>query len=275
LTTSPLAKFVPFTVSVKGVGLQYGVEAGESEVRVGATIENVTAPDVPPPGVGVNTVTGTVPTAAISVAEITALSCVALTTVVARLIPFHCTTEHGTKPLPVTLRENAPVPAVALAGASDVATGAGSAEPDAVTEKLTAFEVADPLDTVIAGVPWRRVSETEIKAVSCVALTNVVGRGEPFQLTIEPITKFVPFTVSVKPVWLHAGVVFDKVVEDESDVTVGGAMTNGVVPDVHVLPHGEGTDICTFAVPTASRSDDGIVARSCVALTNVVANVVT
>lgn len=231
-TTSPFAKSVPFTVSVKLAGPQYGVEDGESEVRVGATIENVIAPDVPPPGVGVNTVTGAVPTEAISVAEIAALSCVVLTNVVVRLLPFHCTTEHGTKPLPVTFKVNAAAPAVALAGESDEAIGAGSNDPGAVTEKLTELEMTEPLDTVMAGVPCRTVSEIEIKAVSCVELTKVVGRGEPFQLTIEPFTKFVPFTVSVKPVWLHDGVVLDEVVEDESDVMAGGAIVNVVPVDV-------------------------------------------
>ena len=35
-------------------------------------------------------------------------------------------------------------------------------------------------------------------AVSCVALTNVVTRACPPKVTVEPETKFVPFTVSVK-----------------------------------------------------------------------------
>ncbi len=42
------------------------------------------------------------------------------------------------------------------------------------------------------------MSAAEIVAVNCVALTNVVGRGDPFQFTIvAPLTKPVPFTVSV------------------------------------------------------------------------------
>ncbi len=35
-------------------------------------------------------------------------------------------------------------------------------------------------------------------AVSCVALTKVVVRAFPLKLTVEPLTKFVPFTVKVK-----------------------------------------------------------------------------
>ncbi|HEY1873090.1 MAG TPA: hypothetical protein VGG67_01680 [Steroidobacteraceae bacterium] len=37
-----------------------------------------------------------------------------------------------------------------------------------------------------------------ICAVSCVALTNVVVRGEPFHSTIEEALKFVPVALSVK-----------------------------------------------------------------------------
>jgi len=49
-------------------------------------------------------------------------------------------------------------------------------------------------------------------AVSCVALTKVVGRGEPFQFTTVSLVKVVPgkvdvagvaFTVSVKPTGLQ------------------------------------------------------------------------
>jgi hypothetical protein len=64
-------------------------------------------------------------------------------------------------------------------------------------------------------------------AVSCVALTKVVGRGEPFQLTVRPLAKFVPFTVSVKPDALQKGVLLAVVVDAESEVTVANLMSNG------------------------------------------------
>jgi len=78
-TTSPFTKPVPFTVSVKPVGAQNVVEVGEIEEMTGATIENEIALEVPPPGVGLNTLTGTDATEAISTAEIAAWSCVELT----------------------------------------------------------------------------------------------------------------------------------------------------------------------------------------------------
>src|SRR5690349_23540663 len=53
--------------------------------------------DVPPPGVGVNTVTGIVRAEARSAAVRTAVSCVVLATVVVRLEPFHRTDRKSTR----------------------------------------------------------------------------------------------------------------------------------------------------------------------------------
>src|SRR5260370_41583588 len=103
---------------------------------------------------------------------------------------------------------------------SEVMTGNGS-ELGVVSIKVEEGEVVVELDTVTAAVPaipGKAVSEAEIVAVSCVALTNVVSRGDPFQLTTDPLTKLVPFTVRVKP----AGLQYD--VEDAKiEVTAGAA----------------------------------------------------
>jgi len=53
--------------------------------------------------------------------------------------------------------------------------------------------------TVMLAVPTPATSVAEMDACSCVLLTNVVERLEPFQRTIEAGTKFVPLTVSVNP----------------------------------------------------------------------------
>jgi hypothetical protein len=131
--------------------------------------------------------------------------------------------------VPVTVRGKAAVPAVARAGESEVMVGAGS-ELGAVMEKFKELEfTADGrFDTEIAAGTSEAVSVGRIAAVSCVTLTNVVGRGDPFQLTTEPLTKFVPFTVRVKP----AGLQYD--VEDaETDVTVGAEIVNVAPADMH------------------------------------------
>ena len=82
------------------------------------------------------------------------------------------------------------------------------------------------------------MSETGMAAVSCVELTNVVastegsaGGGLMTQSIIEPFTKFVPVTVRVTTEGLHDGVVFDEVVEDDKEVTVGGMIVNGKEED--------------------------------------------
>jgi hypothetical protein len=132
--------------------------------------------------------------------------------------------------LPVTLSGNAAVPAVAPAGEMEAITAAGSVEAEIVKE--AGAELTAELDTVIDADPAEAISENGMAAVSCVELTNVVPRAEPFQLTTEPFTKFVPFTVRVNPDGLHDGVVFDEVVEEDKDVIVGGVMVNWICPEI-------------------------------------------
>jgi hypothetical protein len=200
-------------------------------------MENVIPPEAPPPGAGVNTLTWAISTEAISATGIVTMRCVALTDVGTRLVmfplaSFHWTTEQGTKLEPVTVKGNAAVPAVARAGESEAMVGAGSELGD-VMEKLAGLEFTAEgrFDTEIIAVPGKAVSGGEIAAVSCIALTNVVGRGKPFQLTTLPLTKFVPFTVRVKP----TGLQYDA--EDaETDVTVGAEIVN--VAPVEMPPPG-------------------------------------
>jgi hypothetical protein len=95
--------------------------------------------DVPPPGAGVTTVTLAVPAEAMSAAEMDALSCVALTKVVVRAVPFQFTVDAAANPVPLTVSVNALAPAVALLGLSELITGAGLP-----MEKLTALESPPP-----------------------------------------------------------------------------------------------------------------------------------
>ena len=55
------------------------------------------------------------------------------------------------------------------------------------------------LVTVTCAEPTVAISLARIEAVSCVLLTNVVGRVEPFHCTVVLETKPVPVTVNVKP----------------------------------------------------------------------------
>lgn len=81
-----------------------------------ALIVKVRAPDVPPPGVGLNTVTEAVPAAATSLTGTAAVNCVALPNVVVSATPFHFTAEVLMKFVPVRVSVKAAPPAVAETG---------------------------------------------------------------------------------------------------------------------------------------------------------------
>ena len=68
------------------------------------------------------------------------------------------------------------------------------------TVRVAAAEVPPPgvgVKTVIDNCAPVARSEAGMAAVNCVLLTNVVVRLEPFTRTMEPLTKLLPFTVSV------------------------------------------------------------------------------
>jgi len=98
-------------------------------VRVGAVITEsmvkVCEPDVPPPGVALNTVTLAVPEVEISEAGMVAVSCVPDTYTVALFEPFHFTTDVETKFVPLTVSVNCGSPAVFEVGEIDVVVGTG------------------------------------------------------------------------------------------------------------------------------------------------------
>jgi len=230
--------------------------AGESICAAaigGVKTVKVSAFDVPPPppAVRVKTVTGMEAAVATSVAGMAAFNPVELLNVVGTAVPFHWTTEQGDsvppfEPLPSTPSVNAGDPAAALEGRSVVITGVGSGVVDAAMVKAAAAEAREgmvTLDTVMFAGPGKAVSTAEIAAVSWVALTKVVARGEPFQFTVRPLgTKFVPLTVSVMPASLQAGVEFDVVEEAESDVMVGRAIGKAMALETVALPAGLATE---------------------------------
>src|ERR1700680_4140496 len=130
--------------------------------------------------------------------------------------------------------------------------------------KVRVVGPARALNTKIVAVPREAVSAYVIAALSCVALTNVVGRGEPFQFTTNPFTKFVPVTSRVKPVGRHYGVEAICVVDAESIVMVGAWIGNEIGLDVP--PPGAGVNTVTCAVPADAISAAGIDVLSCVEL---------
>jgi hypothetical protein len=265
-TTDALTKPDPFTVSVNA-GPPAVALFGDSEVRTGTSpspIVNMSAFDAPPPGAGLNTVTLAVPALAMSLAGIAAVACVALTYVVVRFDPFHLTTDVLTKPDPFTVSVNAGPPGAATLGDSVLSTGIGL-----LIVNVRAFDVPPPgagLNTVTLAVPAFTMSLAGITAVTCVALTYVVVRFDPFQRTTDALTKPDPFTVSVPPAPPAI------VLLGESEVRTGtgfpGAIVNTSAFDVP--PPGAGLNTVTLAVPAAAMSLAGIAAVTCVVLKYVV-----
>jgi hypothetical protein len=100
LTVEAATKFVPLTVRAKGA-LPASTPVGEIIVIVGTrfvllVMVKFAAFEVPPPGVGLVTVTATVPAEAMAEAGTAAVNCVALTKVVVAAVPPKLTIEAGT-----------------------------------------------------------------------------------------------------------------------------------------------------------------------------------
>src|SRR5262245_30901710 len=86
--------------------------------EAGIVIGKNTTLDVPPPGLGLTTVTEAVPAVAMSELKMLAANCELLTNVVARALPFQFTTDPNTKPVPSTVRENPALPGATASGTS-------------------------------------------------------------------------------------------------------------------------------------------------------------
>jgi hypothetical protein len=188
-TTAPEIKPVPLTVSVKA-GPPAVAESGLSEAITGpALIVKVAPPEVTPLS---TTVTVAVPGAAMRLAGTWAVNCVALTKVVVSAVVFHRTTALETNPDPFTVSVKEGPPAAAELGLSEVITG-----PKAMV-KATLPDVTPFSTTVTYAVPGAAMRLAATCAVSCVALTKVVGNEVLFHRTTALEIKPEPFTVSVK-----------------------------------------------------------------------------
>jgi hypothetical protein len=154
-----------------------------------SSIGNVIAFDVPPHGL--TTVIEAVPGLAMRAADTVAVSCVEETNVVVSAAPFQFTIEVEMKFVPLTVNVNCGSPHAAQIGLSELMVGA------ALMVSVTAPDVDAHPPTVIEAVPGVAMRAAGTVAVSCFELTNVVASGLPFQFTVEPETKLLPFTVSV------------------------------------------------------------------------------
>jgi len=271
LTADAASKALPLTVKVNPA-LPAVALAGAIALTAGSgltlVIEKVWSPEDPPPGAGLLTVTLALPAAAISAAGTAAVSFVTLEKVVASGFPFQFTTDPETKLLPLTVKVNSAVPAVAEAGDSDVSAGAGFV---LTIVKADTADVPPPgagLLTATLALPAAAMYDAAMTAVSFVSLTNVVGNALPFHLTTDEVVKLLPLTARVNAPLPAVPLV------GESDVRAGRGLVR-LMSNVALLetpPPGAGLTAVTLALPALAISAAGTVTLSCVPLTYVVAN---
>jgi hypothetical protein len=157
-------------------------------------------------------------------------------------------------PLPVSVRVKAALPAETLAGEMLEREGSGL-----VIVSVAAAEVPPPgaeLATVIETLPDEATSLAETVAVSCVLLTNVVLRLEPFTRTTEPETKLLPLRISVNAA-LPALTLDGEILESEGN---GLLIASANAPDVP--PPGAGLTTVIERVPAVAVSPAEIAAVS-------------
>jgi len=280
-------KLEPFTVRVKDelpTGIDEGLKpagVAVSALMVGTGFSelmvNTTVFEVPPPGVGLVTVTFAVPGLVRSDAGTLIVNRVAETKVVVLAAPFQLTTENLTYPVPFTVMVKAISPTVACDGFKpggvaprELMVGTGLV---AFIVKFKGPESPPPgvglktLTGMVQGGLGHAVlerSDAGIAAVTLVAVTKVVVLSEPFHLTTELPTKPVPITVRV-----NAGspTVADEGIKLE---ILGTGLLAAVMVKVAVLEIVAPLATVTLAVPGVKISVERIAAVSLVVETKVV-----
>lgn len=192
---------VAVVVAVKVTVSPY-VDGFNDEVRVMVIFalftENVCAFEVPPPGVGLNTVINAVSVAvSISLGGNVACTEVADTNVVVLFDPFRRTTDCVLKPVPTTVRVVVASPTNVLVGEMKLVVGDGFN-----TVNVNAFDAPPPgvgLVAVIKDVVASEKSDVVKNTDTCVELANTVVRALPFQLIAVAPANPVPVTVTIAP----------------------------------------------------------------------------
>jgi hypothetical protein len=123
------------------------------------------------------------------------------TNAVARAVPFQLTVEQEaevvpTKPVPFTVKVNPPLPAIVDVGLIEVIAGTGLLTVNVCGPDVPPF---GPFGffTVTCCMPPQATFAAGTVAVSWLKETNVVARAVPFQFTVAPDTKLLPFAVRV------------------------------------------------------------------------------
>jgi hypothetical protein len=144
---------------------------------MGLPTVKLTALEVPPPGEGLKTVIEYVPTAAMSLAVIAALSWVLLTKEVVRAEPFHSRTDVEIKSLPVTVKVK-PVPlAVVDDGERPVIDGTGLLCEGGAAEVPPPPPQPTSARSVTSIVPRRDSFSISGRRFACVSLCSIYAFG--------------------------------------------------------------------------------------------------
>ena len=263
-TTDVGTKFVPVTVSINA-GSPLKAAFGLRLVTVGAGLFTVTlsSGEVPPPGVGVKTVSFNVLPLATSEPSSVTFNSVAETNIVTRSAPLTRPIESGRKPVPVIVRIVAPAPAVMVGLSTLVGTGAGL-----LIGNVNSFDVPPAgvgLKTLIFAEPAFAMSAAEIAMVSCVPFTIVAARSTLLNFTTVPETKPVPFTVNKYAAAPAVAVAGFKL------VNVGSGLPTVKLSSVEVPPPGVGVNTKSLCVAALAKSATDNVVFNCVAESKVVA----
>jgi len=254
-TTEVPTKFEPLTVIMK-LGSPTLLVVGTMPDVVGTGFVTVRSWlfDVPPAGVGLKTVIGKMPAAAISDAGIEAVTWVELTSVVDLFTPLNRTIELELKFVPLTVSVNPDAPANLLAGEMSVVVGTGL-----FTVKVCVLELPPPgagFTTLTKKIPATARSEVAMAAVTCVEFTKVVVREEPAHCTTDVAMKFVPFTVKLNPASPAVALVVPRL------VVVGTGLLTWKLTEFDVPPPGAGVKTVMGNVPAVAISEVEIVAVS-------------
>ena len=172
LITDPAMKLLPLAVNVN-VAAPAVTEVGAMEVNNGEGFEivKVDADDVPPPGVGLNTVTLAVPGVSTSDDCTVAVSCVVLIKDVTRERLFHFIIEPEIKLVPVIEIVNEASPTIAEVGEIDVTIGTGLE--GTLIVKINVADDPPPgagLKILMFAVPATITSDEGTVAVNCILL---------------------------------------------------------------------------------------------------------
>jgi len=170
------------------------------------------------------------------------------------LLPFQVTWLPLVKPVPLTVRVNAAVPATAELGDRLVRVAAGL-----MMNGTAGGEGCPTWETVTIALPGASIRDAGTMAVNCPELTKVVESAPPFQVIWVVLVKPAPFTVRRNP--------------GPPAVALCGTMLLIDSAAVMVKVRGAGTggsSMVTDAVPTAAISAAGTIAVNCPLFTNVV-----